>query len=163
MFAYEFEMAAVTATVALVYNKMTGSFQTGQFRRVPMILIGWRQDDSDAYPGAPCLPGGFVDVPETTKSAATRETKEETNLNINEDRWDLFYVDDKPGTDPRFKQIVNVCYMAKISEEEHLEVQASDDLKHIKWIPYQKVQKMNLAFNHNKVVDELLIHLAHLR
>ena len=150
MFAYEFEMAGTTVTMAITDHSEPNNSK---------VLVGWRSDDSDAYPGAPCLPGGFLDVPETSKAAASRETKEETNLDISEDRWYIFYVDDKPGSDPRYKQVVNMCYMVEVAPEETSQAKAGDDLKELKWVPYNDLIHMDLAFSHNDIVEELRYHI----
>ena len=154
--ASEFAMAPTTVTMAIVYHKKELDLQAGRTTTTPMVLVGWRQDSSKAFPGAPCLPGGFLDIPEVASEAASRETEEETHLEINPSRWKIFYIDDTPGSDPRYDQVINLCYAVKVSKDEFLKAKAGDDLKDAKWVPYDEVLDMDLAFNHNTVVEELV-------
>lgn len=55
------------------------------------------------------LPGGFVEVGETTEAAAIRESFEETGLSI--DLIKLIGVYSDPSRDPR-GHTVSVCYLA---------------------------------------------------
>lgn len=62
------------------------------------------------YPPLGCaLPGGFVDVGETTKAAAIREMKEELNMDVKIAR--LHGVYDDPARDPR-RHVVSIAYIA---------------------------------------------------
>ncbi|MGB9719928.1 MAG: NUDIX domain-containing protein [bacterium] len=56
------------------------------------------------------IPGGFIDYGESAESAAIREAKEETNLDI----FDLkqFHVYSDPKRDPRFHTI-SIVFLAK--------------------------------------------------
>jgi ADP-ribose pyrophosphatase YjhB (NUDIX family) len=56
------------------------------------------------------LPGGFVEVGETTMEAAIRETEEETGLDITD--VTQFHTYSHPNRDPRGHGIT-VCYVAK--------------------------------------------------
>ena len=146
MFEYPFEMAANTATMVVV-NKKTGQ-----------ILLGKRQDNSDAYPGAWCLPGGYLNAGiERLKTTARRELVEECNIDIPEERWNLFYLDDKPGTDPRYKQVVNSCFYSFISEEAAAKAKAGDDIQELKWVNKWEAKQMKLAFAHDDIIQEFII------
>lgn len=146
MFEYPFEMAANTATMVVV-KKSTGQ-----------ILLGKRKDSSEAFPGAWCLPGGYLNVGEERLIVtASRELNEECNINLGEDRWDLFYCDDKPGSDPRYKQVVNSCFYAFICDEEAKNAKAGDDIQEVKWVNVWEARKMELAFAHNDVVWMFMI------
>ena len=116
-FAYPFEMAANTATMAV-------------FTTDDKVLIAKRGKDVDAFPSFWSLPGGFLNTgEETIETTALRELKEELNLKQEEDSLHLFHVSSKPFTDPRYKQVVNVCYLLIISPEEAAGLQAQDDLE----------------------------------
>lgn len=49
------------------------------------IALTKRRDDLPAHPGQVSLPGGSVDIDETTKNAALRELVEELNVGIDDD------------------------------------------------------------------------------
>lgn len=144
-FEYEFEMAANTATMVVINRK------TGQ------ILLGKRKDDSEAFPGWWCLPGGYLNAgTERLITTASRELNEEGNIDVPEEHWHLFYLDDKPGSDPRYKQVVNSCFYTFISDEEAAKAEAGDDLQEIKWVNKWEARQMELAFAHNDIVREFM-------
>lgn len=141
MFEYEFEMAANTTTMVVV-NKTTGQ-----------VLLGKRKDSSDAFPGCWCFPGGFLNVgTERLLTAARREGNEEFGIDIDEARWNIFYSDDNPGSDPRYKQVVNTCFYAFVSDEEANKAKAGDDIQELKWVNVWEAHKMQLAFAHNEIL-----------
>lgn len=144
-FTYSHEMAGVTATVVVwTYGPDAQKY----------ILLGQRRKDSDAYPGAWCLPGGYLNVgTETVIGAAQRELREEVNLDVTAGRFVPFFLDDEPGRDPRYKQVINHCYHILVDDEEELDnLGAGDDLEQIKFVHINKIPK--LAFAHNLIVDE---------
>lgn len=147
VYSYEFEMAATTVTMACVAKHQ------GQW----YVLLGKRQDESPAYPGAWCLPGGFLDVPETSRNAASRELKEEINLNFDSDALNVFFIDDEPGLDPRYEQVINICYYVITSLDYLKKAKHGSDLQEVKIVKLDKVPK--LAFNHNEVLTELSLML----
>lgn len=145
-FEYEFEMAANTATMVVV-NKKTGQ-----------VLLGKRKDSSEAFPGWWCLPGGYLNAGEERLiTTARRELNEECNIDIVEEHWHSFYVDDKPGSDPRYKQVVNNCFYSFIGEEEAKNAEAGDDLQELKWVNVWEAKQMDLAFAHNDIVWEFML------
>lgn len=142
MVEYPFEMAGNAATMVVV-NKRTGE-----------VLLGKRQNSSKVFPGAWCLPGGYLNVGEERLiTTARREMMEECNIDIDEKRWTLFYCDDKPGSDPRYKQVINTCFYAFISDEEAKNSKAGDDIQEIKWVNLWEARGIDLAFAHNDVVQ----------
>lgn len=62
------------------------------------------------FQGCYALPGGFVEVGESTKDAAIREAWEETGLNIELLRLIGVYSD--PHRDPR-GHVVSICYLSR--------------------------------------------------
>ena len=148
MFEYPFEMAGVTATMAIIHHNQGNIY----------ILLGKRKDTSLAFPGEWCLPGGYLNVgKERLVTTARRETKEECGLDIDESRWNFFYLDDEPGSDPRYSQVINMCYSTIVNDDELDLVAARDDIVDIKWVSLNKVP--TLAFAHNNIVEELKKYL----
>ena len=60
------------------------------------------------------LPGGFVDVGETLETAAAREAKEETGLDVV--LTDLLYVYSDPRRDPR-RHTISTVYLGRAAGE----------------------------------------------
>lgn len=145
-YEYDFPMAGVTATMVIFHSD------------TEEVLLGRRSLDSKAFPGAWCLPGGYLDVgKECLIDVARRETKEETGIDITEDRWKLFYNDDVPGSDPRYVQVINLCYLAEVTEEEYNSVKAADDLIELKWVNISEASNQDLAFAHNRILEVFVL------
>jgi myo-inositol-1(or 4)-monophosphatase len=100
------------------------------------------------------IPGGFVDYGETLESAAIREAKEETNLNI-----ELLYLlgcYSDPKRDPRFHTITTV-FVAKGKGE----LKAKDDAKLAKLFKIEEIPWDDLAFDHAKILKDYLKRKEH--
>ena len=155
MFQYKFARPSVTATLFVVHPT------DGKF------LVGIRGDDSDAFPGYMCLPGGFLNPKitdedmrnsehelhpgETVDTTAIRELYEESNIRVDEEQLQLFQVYSDPETDPR-GHIVNIVYFAFPTVEQVENAKAGDDLKSIEWIRASKFEDYNFAFNHLDII-----------
>ena len=140
---YEYDniMAGNTATMILYYPE------------TDEVLLGLRGKNSNAFPNYWSLPGGYLNVgAEILVETAVRETQEETGLFISSDRWINFFLDDKPGSDPRYLQVINQCYYATVSKDEYNSVKADDDLQEVKWTDLGEALKLRLPFNHNEIL-----------
>lgn len=96
------------------------------------------------YQGKFALPGGFVEIGETTKEAIVREAYEETGLSI--EIIKLLGVYSGPLRDPR-GHVVSVCYLA--SGEGNPE--AGSDAEAIGLFDITNLPQM--AFDHNIILD----------
>ncbi len=96
------------------------------------------------YQGKFALPGGFVEIGETTKEATVREAYEETGLSI--EIIKLLGVYSNPLRDPR-GHVVSVCYLA--SGEGNPEV--GSDAEAIGLFDITDLPQM--AFDHNIILD----------
>ena len=100
------------------------------------------------YKGYWALPGGFVEYGETVESAAIRETKEETGLNVKLD--DIVGIYSDPGRDPR-GHIISICFFAHKTGGNLL---ADTDAVDVRWFELDKVSEIHMAFDHLKIIDD---------
>jgi len=95
------------------------------------------------------LPGGFVDYGESLEDAVKREAKEETNLDLTEIKQFHTYSD--PQRDPRF-HTVGTVFIAKAKGTP----KAGDDAAGLKIVPLSEIEKLDLAFDHKKILQDYL-------
>lgn len=146
-FTYNFEMPGVAATMVLFYYPGVNG--------KPHIVLGKRKETSVVYPGEWCLPGGYLNTgTERMVDVARRETMEEVGIEIPNRRWNAFFLDDEPGSDSRYVQVINHCYCAMLTEAEVNALTPGDDIVAIKIVSIDEVPK--LAFAHNMIIDEFI-------
>ncbi len=107
----------------------------------------------EPYAGRWALPGGFVQMDETTEDAARRELQEETGL----ERIFLeqLYTFSDVDRDPR-ERVVTVAYYALVKMSDH-RVQAATDAADAGWFAVSEAHA--LAFDHDKILDVALTRL----
>lgn len=94
------------------------------------------------------LPGGFVDVGESVESAARREAKEETCLDV--ELQCLLGVYSRPDRDPR-GHTVSAVFVARASGDP----QAADDAKSLTFAD-PAAPDLRLVFDHRTILDDYL-------
>lgn len=104
--------------------------------------------DREPFAGSWALPGGFIDIDEPLESAAQRELREETGLQLNELRQ--FRAFGAPGRDPRGRTVAVVFF--GFCPWEKRQVQGGDDAREANWFPWQRVPP--LAFDHDQIVND---------
>ena len=98
------------------------------------------------------LPGGFVDMDEDLKDAASRELKEETAIQL--DEMHQILTAGTPDRDPRGRNI-SVVYAGFLHEP--VNPQNGDDAKEAAWFSLMNLP--GLAFDHNKVIMNVFDNL----
>jgi ADP-ribose pyrophosphatase YjhB (NUDIX family) len=138
------------------------------------ILLGQRISTSEACPGMWALPGGFINTDakphttwlegsETPETAAKRELKEETCLDLADTTVLPVGVYEGNGRDPRDNDISwskSHAFFRELDEKTFEDnkdiIRGMDDLPNVKWISIEDVLKMELAFDHKKIIIEAL-------
>jgi len=97
-------------------------------------------------PSGWALPGGFVDYAETLESAAIREAKEETGLEIKLIRQFHSYSD--PVRDPR-QHTISTVFIAEASGK----AEAGDDAAELDVFKKDNLPA-NIAFDHKEILND---------
>ncbi len=97
------------------------------------------------YEGHFALPGGFVEIGESTEKAASREAFEETGLSV--EILKLIGVYSDPERDPR-RHTVSVCYLAKGDGD----LKSGSDADAVELFELDSIPE--LAFDHNKMIND---------
>lgn len=98
------------------------------------------------FRGAWALPGGFVELGETTEEAVVRELREETGLTARPVR--VIGVYSRPGRDPR-GHTVSIAYgMHGVRRTPT----GGDDAAEASWVPL--AEAVGLAFDHDDVIRD---------
>ncbi|HEX6293579.1 MAG TPA: NUDIX hydrolase [Nitrososphaeraceae archaeon] len=104
----------------------------------------------DPFKNQFALPGGFVNEGETIEEAIKREVYEETSLEVHP--IDILGVYSDPKRDPRGHMMTVVFIVLIIKGNPS----AGDDAKEISWIPIEKINDIEIAFDHKLIIDDYL-------
>ena len=105
---------------------------------------------NDPYKDYWALPGGFVEYGESVETAAIREAKEETSIDV--ELMDLVNVYSEPDRDPR-GHTITIAYTAKGNIDNR---EADSDAKEIGVFSSEKLNEINIAFDHEKIIKDCL-------
>lgn len=148
MFSYEYPRPAVTADIIVL----------SVLHPREVLLI---KRKNDPYKDCWALPGGFMDINETTLQCAKRELKEETNYDCKEDDLFLLSIADKVDRDPRGRTISAVYLLEDWHSKEELQnLVAGDDASELKWFKVSSIMKKEvpLAFDHFELIEKAYSH-----
>lgn len=106
--------------------------------------------ENDPFKDYWALPGGFVEYGESVETAAIREAKEETSIDI--ELLDLVNVYSQPDRDPR-GHTITVAFTAKGDFDNR---KADSDAKDIGIFKADELDEINLAFDHAKIIKDCL-------
>jgi 8-oxo-dGTP diphosphatase len=107
----------------------------------PIVLIERRNQ-----PLGWSIPGGFIDYGESAETAAGREAREETGLQV--DLIEQFHVYSDPSRDPR-QHTLSIVFIATATGEP----QAGDDAKGLGIFESWRIPP-ELCFDHNKILQD---------
>ena len=96
------------------------------------------------------LPGGFVEYGESVETAAIREAKEETSIDV--ELMGLVNVYSEPDRDPR-GHTITAAFTAKGNFSDR---KADDDASDIAIFSAEKLDEIKLAFDHEKIINDCL-------
>lgn len=105
----------------------------------------------EPFKGKWALPGGFLNMDESTEECALRELKEETGLTGA--YIEQFHCFSDPDRDPR-ERVITIAYYALVRIQE---VKGGDDAAKAKWFPLDEVPQ--LAFDHDRILREAITRL----
>ena len=124
------------------------------FVTVDIIVLDYQEErllliqrKNEPYKGMWALPGGFVDENEDLESAAHRELKEETSIEVAQ--LTQIKAFGRPGRDPR-QHTVSIAFAGVAAE--NVLVKAADDAKEARW--FDRNDLPELAFDHLEIISE---------
>ena len=130
------EQQKVSVTVdSVVFANFNDEFQ--------VLLIKRKKDP---YGEQWALPGGFINEKENLETAAKRELKEETGLEI--ETMEQVRAFGAPGRDPRGRTI-SIAFVSRIFEER--ELKPGDDASEAIWVRVDDLP--DLAFDHAEIIE----------
>jgi nicotinic acid mononucleotide adenylyltransferase/ADP-ribose pyrophosphatase YjhB (NUDIX family) len=110
------------------------------------------------YMGYWCFPGGFANPGEDIEEAALREVREETSITTI-DKSEVECIGVYYPKDPRagIKPDHGAYDVGLAVEIPHIiGAEAADDAKEVQWVAISDAQKMQLAFHHNRILDDYI-------
>jgi 8-oxo-dGTP diphosphatase len=152
-------MTSVATDIAVFHVTEKGSLQ---------IALVRRNEDSDAFPGAWALPGGFFkpDEDEDITSCVLRELSEEAGLVLplsvaDRPHVEMVGVYSARGRDPRPERVISIAHLAVVTGD-HLTLATlpDTDVSEARWFPYEALGELNLAFDHGKIIRDARKRLA---
>lgn len=151
-YCYRFPMVSVAADVVCFTVHPEDGLQVALVRR------SW---DSDAYAGYWALPGGFLQAEQdrTIADCARRELAEETGVEAA--HLELVDVFSDIDRDPRKERVLSVAFLAIIPAHDlALGPVAETDVTAARWFSYDRVLRLDLAFDHRQIIEAARARLA---
>lgn len=103
------------------------------------------------FRGKYALPGGFIKYNEDPEQAVIREVREETNLAV--EVIDKIGTYNQKGRDPREKRVESKAFKCRIVKDLS-KLKGGDDATVAEAISVNEIKKMDLAFDHKKILRD---------
>lgn len=110
------------------------------------------------YQGSWAIPGGFVQVDESSETAASRELQEETGVDLAKVHLEQLGTYSAPDRDPRMR-VVSTAYIALVPDVP--EPEAGSDAAAVRFFPVHdllnpadELDKISLAFDHEQILRD---------
>ncbi|MCP2167115.1 NUDIX hydrolase [Goodfellowiella coeruleoviolacea] len=141
-------MSRVRQTVTLTADLVILTIRNGTL----CVLVVER--GNEPFAGHLALPGGFLRGDESLDETAARELAEETGMRAEGLHLRQVGVYSAPDRDPRSPRVVTCAYLA-IAPDLPLPA-AGSDARSAHWLPVVEVQRMGLAFDHDRILSDAL-------
>lgn len=123
------------------------------------ILANQRGEGVPDFRGFWNCPCGYLDYNETTEQAAIREVYEETGIKLEYAK--CFNFNDKPDEN---LQNVTFRYISTLDDPQIVDFNLdtanrggeNNEVQNIAWIPIDKINEYKWAFNHDKIISEII-------
>ena len=109
------------------------------------------------FQGMWAIPGGFVNMDESLKTAAYRELEEETGVTRDDAYLEQLYTFGEPDRDPRTR-VITVAYFALVRTD-RLKLRAASDAADLGW--FSVYDPPALAFDHARILRYALKRLRY--
>jgi 8-oxo-dGTP diphosphatase len=140
-YTYDYPRPAVTVDLVVVSRDAD-----------PQVLLIRRKDEP--FAGKWAIPGGFVNIDEALETAARRELREETCIEVAD--VEQLHTFGDPDRDPRGR-IISVVYLTQV-EADQVQPRAADDAAEVAWHSLRKPPP--LAFDHEQILARARQHLG---
>jgi 8-oxo-dGTP diphosphatase len=158
-YTYPFPMTSVATDIAVFHVTEKGSLQ---------IALVRRNEDSDAFPGAWALPGGFFKPYEDQDiiSCALRELSEEAGVTLpfsvaGRPHVELVGVYSAKDRDPRPERVISIAHLAVVTGAQVALAPVPDtDVSEARWFPFEALGELELAFDHAQIISDARRQLA---
>jgi 8-oxo-dGTP diphosphatase len=135
---------------ALTVDGIIFGFDPADSKSPLKVLLIHRGEEP--FKGLWAIPGGHVDIEnsETLEDAVKREVLEEAGVKF--EYLEQLYTFADPHRDPRGR-VVSVSYFVLVVKDNYgINEKGGDDADMAAWMSVSKVTRMNLAFDHNKII-----------
>jgi 8-oxo-dGTP diphosphatase len=143
---YEYPRPAMTVDIVCF------DLQEWQKKNVRVLLI---ERGGEPFKGWLALPGGYMEITETTRAAAVRELREETTLDVLPEWLSVVGLYDDPDRNPSGR-VINMAYWTLNPELADLnrgkKATAADDAVKLGWYNLSDVREMEIAFDHKQII-----------